>query len=114
MKGMYFEKDLGDGTRVSVVRIRREDDGNWALAFRWNFDGKVLTCFLEDVDGECFVDELTDVLVQYLEDKGDEAIEESEEKALAFVKRKKAEEDKRAPGDEILPDVKREKKVETR
>ena len=96
MKGLYFEKDMGDGTYVSVVRIKREDDGNWALAFRFRFDGKMLTCFLEDMDGNCFVDELTDALVEYLDDKTDEEIEESEEKGKAFTARKEAEKKQKA------------------
>ncbi len=102
MKGMYFEKQMGDGTSVSVIRSRREDDGRWALAFRYRFDGKMLTCFLEDADGVCFVDELTDALVDYLDDKTDEGIEESEEKGKTFIRRKEAEKKNSTDKDESI------------
>ena len=91
LKGMYFEKDMGDGTHFSVVRVRRPDDEVWALAIKLKSGSKSVTCFLEDVNGVCFVDDLTDALVDYMEDISEIEIEKSEEDGEAFVLRKEEE-----------------------
>jgi len=93
LKGQYFYRDLGDGTSVSIVRKRRPDDEVWALAMLFKFPGgKSLTCFLEDVNGVCFVDELADGLCDYLEDVSEIAIEKMEADSEAFILRKEEEE----------------------
>ncbi len=92
LKGHYFEKDLGDGTVMGIIRTRRPDDDTWALALRLRANGKTATCFLEDVNGVCFVDELTDALLDYMEDVSDIAIEKSEADGKAFILRKEQEE----------------------
>ena len=91
LKGHYFEKNLGDGTTMSIIRTRRPDDDTWALALRLRAGGKTATCFLEDVNGVCFVDELTDALVDYLEDVSNIKIEEMEADGEAFILRKEQE-----------------------
>lgn len=91
LKGMYFEKAMGDGTSFSVIRTRRPDDDVWALALRINAGSKTATIFLEDVEGVSFVSELTDALVDYLEDVTEIEIEKSEEDAEAFTLRKEEE-----------------------
>jgi hypothetical protein len=98
LKGMYFEKDLGDGTRMKIIRLRRPDDANWALAIQLSAGTKKATCFLEDSEGKCFAGELADGLVDYLEDVAEIAIEEGEAKGDSFItaKRKRAKKDKDA------------------
>ena len=92
LKGMYFEKAMGDGTSLTIVRQRRPDDENWALALQFRVGTKTLTCFLEDVNGVCFVDELADGLCDYLEDVSEIAIEKMEADSEAFILRKEEEE----------------------
>lgn len=97
LRGMYFEKELGDGTTLTVVRKRRPDDDTWALAIVLRVGTKTATCFLEDKEGKCFVDELTDGLLDYMEDVSNIIIEKSEEDGEAFILRKeqKAKNDKK-------------------
>lgn len=95
IKGVYFSKEMGDGTTVSVIRKRRPDDEVWAMAMEFRNGPKVLTCFLETLDGECFVNELADALVDYLYDKSEMEINGEEEDGAAFLLRK-AEEAKKA------------------
>ena len=78
LKGVYFSKDMGDGTSVSLIRLPRPDDKVSALAIRFRMGAgkKMLTCFLEDSEGNCFVDEMSNGMIDYLEDKT--AIEEYE------------------------------------
>lgn len=91
LKGRYFEKDLGDGTFMSIIRVKRPDDDTWALALRLRANNKTATCFLEDINGVCFVSDLTDALLDYLEDVSDIAIEKSEADGKAFILRKEQE-----------------------
>lgn len=76
IKGQYFLKDLGDGTSVSVINVKRGDDGTFALAFRLRAGEKSVTCFLETVDAESYVPELVEALQEYQEDRM--AVEEEE------------------------------------
>ena len=93
LKGQYFAQDMGDGTSFSIVRKRRPDDEVWALALQFNVGPeKQLTCFLEDAEGVSFVSEMTDALIDYLEDLGEIEIEKMEEEAEAFILRKEEEE----------------------
>ena len=92
LKGMYFEKELGDGSTMSIVRKRRPDDEVWALALILKAGTKTATCFLEDKNGICFVDELTDGLLDYMEDISNIEIEKSEKAGEAFILRKEKEE----------------------
>ncbi len=89
LKGQYFYRDLGDGTSVSVIRKRRPDDEVWALAMEFRAGGKVMTCFLEDSAGVPFVQELTDGLIDYLEDVSEIEIENSEAAGDEFILRKR-------------------------
>lgn len=91
LKGMYFEKEMGDGTSLSIVRTRRPDDETWALAIKLRVGTKTATCFLEDKDGKCFVDEMTDGLLDYLDDKSNIEIENMEAAGEAFILRKEEE-----------------------
>ncbi len=91
LKGMYFEKDLGDGTTMKIIRLRRPDDENWALAIELRNGTKTARCFLEDVEGVPFVQELADALVDYLEDVSEIEIEKMEEDGEAFILRKEEE-----------------------
>lgn len=95
LKGSYFSKDMGDGTMMSVIRKRRPDDEVWALALEFRNGAKVMTCFLETLDGVCFVNELADALVDYLYDFSEIEINGEEEDGVAFLLRK-AEEAKKA------------------
>ena len=89
LKGQYFYRDLGDGTSVSVIRKRRPDDEVWALAMEFRVGGKVMTCFLEDSAGVPFVQEMTDGLIDYLEDVSEIEIENSEAAGDDFILRKR-------------------------
>ena len=91
LKGMYFEKAMGDGTNMKIVRLRRPDDENWALALQLRAGTKTATCFLEDVDGIPFVQELADALIDYLEDLSNIEIEQMEQDGEAFILRKEEE-----------------------
>ncbi len=92
LKGSYFQKEMGDGTTLSVIRKRRPDDQVFALALELRVGTKTATCFLEDINGVCFVNELTDALVEYLEDVSEMEIEKMEENGKAFILRKEKEE----------------------
>ncbi len=92
LKGMYFQKEMGDGTSLSVVRKRRPDDQVFALALELRVGTKTATCFLEDVSGIGFVNELTDALLDYMEDVSEMEIEKMEEDGKAFILRKEQEE----------------------
>ena len=96
LKGMYFEKDLGDGTMLKLIRLRRPDDQNWALAIELSAGGKKARCFLEDVEGVCFANDLADGLVDFLADVSEIEIEKLEADGDNFItaKRAKAEKDK--------------------
>ncbi len=90
LKGQYFFKDMGDGTSVAIIRKRRPDDEVWALAMEFRFlGGKVMTCFLEDAVGIPFVEEITDGLLDYLEDISEIEIENLEEAGDDFILRKR-------------------------
>jgi len=91
MRSMYFDKDLGDDTRLKVVRIQRPDDGVPAMALQFCFENKVLSCFLENNDGVSYIDELTEALVLCMEDMWKEQKEESERKAKEHLLRKELE-----------------------
>ena len=91
LKGMYFEKDLGDGTSMKIIRLRRPDDENWALALELRNGTKSARCFLEDVNAVSFVQELADALIDYLEDLGNIEIEQMEADGEAFTLRKEEE-----------------------
>lgn len=91
LKGMYFQKEMGDGTTLSVIRKRRPDDQVFALTLELRAGTKTATCFLEDINGVCFVDELTDALLDYLEDVSEMEIEKMEEDGEAFTLRKEKE-----------------------
>ena len=91
LRGMYFEKEMGDGSTMSIVRKRRPDDEVWALALILKAGTKTATCFLEDKNGVCFVDELTDGLLDYMEDVSNIEIEKSESAGEAFILRKEKE-----------------------
>ena len=91
LKGSYFQKEMGDGTTLSVIRKRRPDDQVFALALELRAGTKTATCFLEDINGRCFVDELTDALLDYLEDVSEMKIEKMEENGEAFILRKEQE-----------------------
>jgi hypothetical protein len=88
LKGMYFEKDLGDGTTMKLIRIRRPDDDNWALAIQLNAGTKKVTCFLEDKEGVSFAGDLADGIVDFLEDVSDMEIEKQEAAGDSFIVRK--------------------------
>lgn len=91
LKGMYFQKELGDGTSMSIIRTRRPDDQVFALALQLRVGTKTATCFLEDVNGVCFVSDLTDALLDYLEDVSNIVIEKNEADGEAFLLRKEQE-----------------------
>lgn len=91
LKGMYFDQDLGDGTNMKIIRLRRPDDENWALALQLRNGTKTATCFLESVGGVPFVQDLADALVDYLEDVSEIEIEKMEEDGEAFILRKEEE-----------------------
>jgi hypothetical protein len=76
IKGQYLNKDLGDGTTVSLINAKRVDDGTFALAFRLRAGEKSVTCFLETVDAVSYVDELVEALQDYQADR--QAVEEEE------------------------------------
>jgi len=100
LKGQYFYRDMGDGTSISVVRKRRPDDEVWALAMLFKFPGgKSLTCFLEDTTGVPFVEEITDGLIDYLEDMSDIEIEKFEADGDEFILRKRKDAKKENKGD---------------
>ena len=100
LKGMYFEKDMGDGTSIAIVRTRRPDDQVFALAMKFRFGGgKMLTCFLEDAEGVSFVDEMSNALVDYLEDLSQIEIEKMEEAGEAFTLRKEEAKNDKKQGD---------------
>ncbi len=106
LKGQYFYRDLGDGTSVSVIRKRRPDDEVWALAMLFKFPGgKSLTCFLEDVNGVSFVQEIAEGLLDYLDDTIDIEIEKSEADGDEFILRKR-ETAKKENKDDKWEDVK--------
>jgi hypothetical protein len=90
LKGMYFEKDLGDGTMMKLIRLRRPDDDNWALAIQLSAGTQKATCFLEDIKGVSFASELADGLVDFLEDISNMEIEKSEAEGDSFILRKQA------------------------
>ncbi|KKK77457.1 hypothetical protein LCGC14_2853420 [marine sediment metagenome] len=92
LKGRYFQRELGDGTSMNVIRMRRPDDQVFALALQLRVGTKVATCFLEDVNGVCFVDELSEALIDYLEDVSEIKIEKDEIDGEAFLLRKEQEE----------------------
>ena len=92
LKGRYFQKELGDGTSMGIIRMRRPDDQVFALALQLRVGTKVATCFLEDINGVCFVDELTEALLDYLEDVSEIKIEKDEADGEAFLLRKEQEE----------------------
>lgn len=96
LKGMYFEKDLGDGTMLKLIRLRRPDDQNWALAIELSAGGKKARCFLEDVEGVCFANDLADGLVDFLADVSEIEIEKLEADGDNFItaKRDKAKKNK--------------------
>ncbi len=95
LKGQYFYRDLGDGTSVAVVRKRRPDDEVWALAMLFKFPGgKSLTCFLEDIAGIPFIQELADGLIDYLDDMIEIGIEKSEADGDEFILRKRIDAEK--------------------
>jgi hypothetical protein len=81
IKGMYYEKTLDEDTNMSVVNIRRPDDGNWALAMRFNIGGKILTCFVEDIEGVSFAGELGEALLEYAADA--KAVQDAEDERRA-------------------------------
>jgi len=81
IKGQYLNKDLGDGTTISLINAKRPDDGTWALAFRLRAGQKLVTAFLEDVEAVSYAEELRDALTEYLEDKKAVADEETERRA---------------------------------
>lgn len=117
LKGQYFYRDMGDGTSVSVVRKRRPDDDVWALAVVFALPkNRRMTCFLEDSAGVPFVDELTDGLLDYIEDMSEIGIEKSEEEGDEFIlqKRKLAKKDKKADKWEDVKTSKEEKVVTTK
>ena len=89
LKGQYFYKDLGDGTSVSIIRKRRPDDEVWALAMEFRMGEKVMTCFLEDSSGVSFVQEMTDGLIDYLDDVIEIGIEILEADGDEFILRKR-------------------------
>lgn len=91
LRGMYFQKELGDGTSMSIIRTRRPDDQVFALAIQLRVGTKTATCFLEDINGVCFVDELTEALIEYLEDVSEMKIEKDETDGEAFLLRKEQE-----------------------
>jgi hypothetical protein len=91
LKGMYFDKDMGDGTSMKIIRLRRPDDEVWALALQLRCGPKTATCFLEDVKGVPFVQELADALVDYLYDLSEIEIEQMEQDGEAFTVRKEEE-----------------------
>jgi hypothetical protein len=92
MKTRYFMKDLGDGTSVELARMRRPDDDNMALAIRFKLsDGRMLNCFLEDKDGNSFVDELCEGLTDFLCDVEEQNKRDEETKKAYHEEMKKLE-----------------------
>jgi hypothetical protein len=87
---MYFEKDMGDGTTLKLIRLRRPDDQNWALAIELSAGGKKARVFLETKEGLCFANDLADGLVDFLEDKSEMGIEKLEADGDEFIVRKRA------------------------
>jgi len=81
IKGQYLTRDLGDGTNMSVVNVKRPDDGTFALAFRLRAGQKSVTCFLEDVDANSYVSELIEALEDYQADRAAVEAEEAERRA---------------------------------
>jgi len=92
MKTRYFMKDLGDGTSIELAQMRRPDDDTMALAIRFRLsDGRMLNCFLEDKEGNCFVDELCEGLTDFLCDVEEKNKREAEEKKAYHEEMKKLE-----------------------
>lgn len=89
MKGLYFTRDMGDGTNCSLVYLKRPDDHVPALAMRFRLGAgkKMLTCFLEDKDGVCFVDDLTNAMIEFSEDRTAMEEDASEEAGQQLILR---------------------------
>jgi hypothetical protein len=81
IKGMYLTKDLGDGTQVSLVNMKRPDDGIFALCLMLRDGSRTAKVFLEDIDSVSYAEELRDALTAYLSDRDEVQAEEDKRRA---------------------------------
>jgi hypothetical protein len=88
IKGQYLKKDLGDGTKVSLVNARRPDDGTFALCLLLRDGDRVAKVFLEDAEAVSYAEELRDALTEYLKDRDAVESEESNRRAKEHEKLK--------------------------
>jgi hypothetical protein len=92
MKTRYFMKDLGDGTSIELTHMRRPDDDTMALAMRFKLSGgRMLNCFLEDKEGNSFVEELCEGLTDFLCDVSEKTKREEDKKKAYHEEMKKLE-----------------------